>query len=383
MKYIEDIDVKNKKVILRADFNVTIKDGIILDDTKIKKCIPTIKYLLNNNARILIMSHLGNIKTEEDKLKNSLLVVAERLSDLLNTHVKFIPATRGKILDSALEESNIVLMENTRFEDYPEKLESKNDLELAKYWSSLGEVFINDAFGTTHRCHASNYGISLYLPSAYGFLINEEIIGLEPIINDIKKPFTVIMGGAKVDDKVSLIETLLKECNYLLVGGGIANTFLKASGYNIGLSLYSEDYVLKVSELLKQYKDKIYMPVDVVVKEGTEIKTYNINEIPINSYICDIGPNTIELYSTCIKNSETIFVNGTMGLYEEKEFRDGTEKLYKELSGSKSILIAGGGDTVASVNKLGYENIFDFLSTGGGATLEYIANKEINCFKER
>lgn len=383
MQYIENINVENKKVILRLDLNVTIKDGVIVDDTKIRKSIPTIKYLLEHKARILIMSHLGKIKSEEDKKNNSLRIVGERLSSFLEKPVLFVPETRGEELESSLDKANIVLMENTRFEDYPEKLESGNDLELAKYWASLGDVFINDAFGTTHRNHASNYGITFYLPSAYGFLINEEIIGLEPIINNIEKPFTVIMGGAKVDDKVALIETLLKECDYLLVGGGIANTFLKANGYNIGLSLYSGDYVDKVKELITEYKNKIYMPVDVVVKENNEIRDYDIDNVPTDSSIFDIGPKTIDIYKQCINTSKTIFVNGTMGLYEEKEFRDGTEKLYKELSMSDATLIAGGGDAVASVNKLGYAESFDFLSTGGGATLDYIANKEIKCFKER
>lgn len=383
MKYIEDIDVQNKRVILRLDLNVTIKDGIIIDNTKIKKSIPTIKYLLNNNASILIMSHLGKIKSEEDKRINSLKVVAECLSNLMGESVYFVPSTRGSKLEEAIKEHKIVLMENTRFEDYPFKLESNADEELSKYWASLGDIFINDAFGTTHRKHASNYGISKYLPSAYGFLINEEIIGLDPIIKNIKRPFVVIMGGAKVDDKVALIETLLKECDYLLVGGGIANTFLKSAGYNIGNSLFSEPYIAKIKELMELYPNKIKMPIDVVVKEHNEVIKTTVENISNDASIYDIGEDTINNYQEIISSAETIFVNGTMGLYEDEQFRSGTENLYQALSRVDAITIAGGGDAVASINKLNYADVFDFLSTGGGATLEYIVEKKIICFGDK
>lgn len=382
MNYIEDIDVKDKKVILRLDLNVTIKDGIIVDDTKIKKSIPTIKYLLNNNARILIMSHLGKIKSEEDKKSNSLNLVAESLSNLMNHDVYFVESTHGSILEHALDEHDLVLMENTRYEDYPDNKESSADEELSRYWASLGDVFINDAFGTTHRKHASNYGISRFLPSAYGFLINEELVGLEPIIKDIKRPFVVIMGGAKVDDKIALIETLLEECDYLLVGGGIANTFLKSAGYNIGSSLYSEYHVDKIKKLLAKYPDKIKIPTDVVVKEYGSIYTTDIKSISSSSSIYDIGNATIDNYSKILQDAETVFVNGTMGMYEDESFRKGTEQLYQELSKTEAIKIAGGGDAVASINKLSYADIFDFLSTGGGATLEYIVDKSLSCFGE-
>ncbi len=382
MEFIENINVDSKRVILRLDLNVTIKDGVILDATKVRKCIPTIKYLLNHNANILIMSHLGKVKTEEDKITNSLSQVAPLLSKLLGVDVVFISETRSEELLNATKQNRVTLMENTRFEDVPNKLESNCDLELAKYWSKAGEIFINDAFGTTHRKHASNYGISKYLPSAYGFLINEELSGLEPVIRNIRKPFVVIMGGAKVDDKIALIESLLKECDYLLVGGGIANTFLKSLGYNIGLSLYSEDYVEKVAEIIKKNKDKIWMPIDVVVKEAGNTKTTNIEEMKTDASIYDIGSKTIDIYKSIMAKSNTVFVNGTMGLYEDENYRMGTEKLYKAMRDIDAIIIAGGGDAVASINKLGYENSFDFLSTGGGATLEYIANKKLNCFGE-
>ena len=381
MEYIENIDTNNKKVILRLDLNVTIKNGEIMDDTKIVKSIPTIKYLLNNGCNILIMSHLGKIKTLEDKMQNSLKPVKDVLEKLLEQEVVFVPNTRDPELKSILDSNRLVLLENTRFEDYPGKLESGCDEELSKYWASLGEVFINDAFGTTHRCHASNYGISKYLPSAYGFLIKQELDGLDPIVNNITRPFAVIMGGAKVDDKIALIKTLVKECDYLLVGGGIANTFVKAEGKEIGSSLYSADYVDEVKELISIYKEKINTPIDVVVNDNDEIKTINIEDITDTCTIYDIGPKTVEKYVEILKNSNTIFMNGTMGMYEDENYRAGTELLLRGLTDIKANKVAGGGDAVAAVKKLKYEDAFDFLSTGGGASLEYIADKEINCFK--
>jgi len=381
MEYIENIDTKNKKVILRLDLNVTIKNGEIMDDTKIVKSIPTIKYLLNNGCNILIMSHLGKVKSLEDQMQNSLKPVKEVLERLLEQEVVFVPNTRDPELKSILDSNRLVLLENTRFEDYPGKLESGCDEELSKYWASLGEVFINDAFGTTHRCHASNYGISKYLPSAYGFLIKQELDGLDPIVNNINRPFAVIMGGAKVDDKIALIKTLVKECDYLLVGGGIANTFLKAEGKEIGNSLYSADYVDEVKELISIYKEKINTPIDVVVNDNDEIKTIDIEDITDTCTIYDIGPKTVEKYVEILKDSNTIFMNGTMGMYEDENYRAGTELLLRGLTDIKANKVAGGGDAVAAVKKLQYEDAFDFLSTGGGASLEYIADKEINCFK--
>lgn len=381
MEYIENIDTKNKKVILRLDLNVTIKNGEIMDDTKIVKSVPTIKYLLNNGCNILIMSHLGKVKSLEDKMQNSLKPVKDVLEKLLEQEVVFVPNTREPDLKSILDSNRLVLLENTRFEDYPGKLESGCDEELSKYWASLGEVFINDAFGTTHRRHASNYGISKYLPSAYGFLIKQELDGLDPIVNNINRPFAVIMGGAKVDDKIALIKTLVKECDYLLVGGGIANTFLKAEGKEIGNSLYSADYVEEVKELISIYKDKINTPIDVVVNDNDNIKTINIEDITDSCTIYDIGPKTVEKYVEILRNSNTIFMNGTMGMYEDENYRAGTELLLRGLTDIKANKVAGGGDAVAAVKKLQYEDAFDFLSTGGGASLEYIADKEINCFK--
>ena len=380
MKFIEDINVDNKKVILRLDLNVTIQDGKILDNTKIVKSLKTINYLLDHNCHILIMSHLGKIKTIEDKLRNSLEIVSLELSKLLGKNVCFIPETRN-ILPTILDNHDICLMENTRFEDLDGKKESGNDPELAKYWSSLGDVFINDAFGTTHRAHASNNGISKYLESGYGYLIKEELDGLDPIVNNIKRPFTVIMGGAKVDDKIRLIKSLLNECDNLLVGGGIANTFLKAAGYEIGSSLYSADYIEEVKEILNTYSSKIVLPVDVVVNNNDEVSTINIKEF-VSGSIFDLGEKTLQVYQDILDESETVFINGTIGLYEDERYRNGTIKLFDILRRCDNIKIAGGGDALASINTLGYQDAFNYMSTGGGATLEYIADKKLKCFEE-
>ncbi|MCR5223757.1 MAG: phosphoglycerate kinase [Bacilli bacterium] len=380
MKFIEDINVDYKKVILRLDLNVTIQDGKILDNTKIVKSLKTINYLLDHNCHILIMSHLGKIKTIEDKLKNSLEIVSLELSKLLNKNVCFIPETRN-ILPTILDNHEVCLMENTRYEDLDGKKESGNDSELAKYWASLGEVFINDAFGTTHRCHASNNGISKYIESGYGYLIKEELDGLDPVVNNIKRPFTVIMGGAKVDDKIQLIKSLLKECDNLLVGGGIANTFLKATGYNIGTSLYSEDYIDEVKDILKDYSNKIVLPIDVVINNNDEITTIDIKDLKEGS-IFDLGSKTLQVYRDILDESETVFMNGTIGLYEDVRYRQGTIELLNILRRCENIKIAGGGDALASINTLGYQDAFNYLSTGGGATLEYIADKTLKCFEE-
>jgi phosphoglycerate kinase len=380
MKFIKDIDVKNKKVILRLDLNVTIKDNIIADDTRIKKSIPTIKYLLDQGAHVLIMSHLGKVKTESDFETHSLKIVCDYISNLLNRKIYFVQSYKSEELNNALKENDLVMMENTRFADVPNKLESNCDMELAKYWASLGDVYINDAFGMTHRKHASNYGISTYIESGYGFLIEEELKGLKPVIDEIQKPFTVIMGGAKVDDKIQLIKSLLERCDYLIVGGGIANTFINAEGYSIGKSLYSMDYVEDIRRLLNKYRNKIYIPVDVTVEDGNNIKILNIDSINANSIIYDIGPKTIEIYKEIINKSETILLNGTVGLYENPKFRNGTEELLQILSECNAIKIAGGGDALTSINELGYAKSFDFLSTGGGATLDYIANRTLKCF---
>lgn len=380
MKYIKDHKINNKKVILRCDLNVSIKDGKIIDDTKIIKSLDTINYLIENNNSIIILSHLGKIKSETDKEKNTLYPVYLKLKELLNNTVYFSKTTRGKELEdiaSNLKEKEILLIENTRFEDFPEKLESGCNLELSKYWASLGNIFVNDAFGTSHRRHASNYGIKKYLDSYYGILINEELTKLKELTVNPKKPFTVIMGGAKVDDKLALIEEMLKECDKLIVGGGIANTFLLAENYNIGSSLSNKDYIPQIKQILTNYKDKIIVPTDFYV-ENNGIKKYRkINEIENDDIIYDIGTISLKEYKKIIDDSNTIFLNGTVGLYENENYAYGTKELLSILKKSNKKVFIGGGDAVAATIKLGYSDSFYYKSTGGGATLEYIIEKKL------
>ncbi len=382
MKYIEDIDISNKRVILRLDLNVPIKNGEIMDQTKIKASIPTIKYLLERNCNVMILSHLGKIKKEEDKTNNSLIKVSALLSELLNINVKFVSNPVDPELVDILNYEKLVIVENTRYMDYPNKLESNCDMSLAEFWSKAGDIFVNDAFATSHRKHASNYGISKYIPSVYGLLFKKEIDGLSPIIYNVEKPFSVIMGGAKVDDKISLIKKMLEKCDNLIVGGGIANTFLKASGYNIGKSIYSELELENVCKIIKENSNKIIMPVDVVVLNNEKVYTKQINDIVEDDIIYDIGPLSLEQINVILKKSKTIFLNGTVGLYEDERFANGTKKLFSIIDSVDAISIAGGGDAISSINKFNASKYYSYLSTGGGATLEYITKEKIECFEE-
>ena len=378
MKCINEISIKNKKVLLRCDLNVTIKEGKIIDDTKILKSLDTINYLLKNNNSIIILSHLGKVKSESDKEKNTLYPVYLRLKELLNYNIYFSTTPKGEeldILSKNLKEKEIILVENTRYLDYPEKLESNCDLELSKYWASLCEVFVNDAFGTSHRQHASNYGITKYVESYYGLLMNEEIIKLNELISNTERPFTVIMGGAKVDDKLNLIKELLNNCDKLIVGGGIANTFLLAKNVDIGLSLANKDYVNEIKKLLEQYSEKIILPIDFYV-ENNNLKQYRkINDLENEDIIYDIGEESIDIYKRIIFSSKTVFINGTVGLYENDDYKYGTVSILNILKESNAKTFVGGGDAVSAVNNLGFKNSFYYKSTGGGATLEYIINK--------
>lgn len=382
MKTLKDFEFKGKKVILRSDFNVSIKDGKIISNERITAELPTINYLIEKGAKVIIMSHLGKIKGEEDKKKNTLYIVYEELLKLINTKIIFSPATQGKILEekiSFLQNGEVLLMENTRYEDLENKKESNCDEELSRYWASLGDIFINDAFGMTQRKHASNYGISKFLPTGIGFLIESEIKGLAPILEP-EKPFTIIMGGAKLEDKLSLIKSLVSKCDKLLLGGGIANTFLAVS-VSIGKSLVSPDLIEEARNLLSIYKERIIMPVDVKVlaKNGTEVK--DISNIASDDIIFDIGPKTIELYKKHIENSETIFLNGTVGKYEEEGFEDGTKEILDGVSKTEAYSVIGGGDALSSAEYFKI-NDFSFISTGGGATLNYIATEKLACFEE-
>lgn len=382
MKTIKEFELTGKKVILRSDFNVSIKDGKIISNERITAELPTINYLIEKGAKVIIMSHLGKIKGEEDKKKNTLYIVYEELLKLINTKIIFSPATQGKILEekiSFLQNGEVLLMENTRYEDLENKKESNCDEELSRYWASLGDIFINDAFGMTHRKHASNYGISKFLPTGIGFLIESEIKGLAPILEP-EKPFTIIMGGAKLEDKLSLIKSLVPKCDKLLLGGGIANTFLAVS-VSIGKSLVSTDLIEEARNLLSIYKERIIMPVDVKVlaKNGTEVK--DISNITSDDIIFDIGPKTLELYKKYISASETIFLNGTVGKYEEEGFEDGTKEILDAVSKTEAYSVIGGGDALSSAEYFKI-NDFSFISTGGGATLNYIATEKLACFEE-
>ena len=382
MKTLKDFEFKGKKVILRSDFNVSIKEGKIISNERITAELPTINYLIEKGAKVIIMSHLGKIKGEEDKKKNTLYIVYEELLKLINTKIIFSPATQGKILEekiSFLQNGEVLLMENTRYEDLENKKESNCDEELSRYWASLGDIFINDAFGMTHRKHASNYGISKFLPTGIGFLIENEIRGLAPIVKP-QKPFTIIMSGAKLEDKLSLIKSLVPKCDKLLLGGGIANTFLAVNN-NIGQSLASHDLISEAQNLISIYKERIIMPVDVKVKNDTKSLVKDISDITDNDIILDIGPKTLELYKKYISASETIFLNGTIGKYEEEGFEDGTKEILDAVSKTEAYSVIGGGDALSSAEYFKI-NDFSFISTGGGATLNYIATEKLACFEE-
>jgi len=364
MKTIKDIDLKNKKVVIRVDYNVPIENGVIKDSSKIKKSLRSINYLLENNCRVVILSHFGRIKSEEDKAKNSLKIVAKELANLLGKNVKFLDNCFGDKVKSIVDNcglGEVILLENTRFMDIYEKKESGNDLALAEYWASLGEVYINDAFGSMHRAHASTAGIAKFLPHAIGFLVMDELEHLNILIHNTPHPFTVFMGGAKVDDKLPIIKSLIERCDYLLVGGGIANSFLKAKGADIGNSIATSDEGIlnELKKLMDEYKGKIVLPVDFTIDDGI---------------IYDVGNKSIEVYKKYIDKSEIVFVNGTCGKFEDERFMEGTSNLFKILKDSGKKVIVGGGDTASACIKFGFKDSFDFISSGGGATLEYIAD---------
>ena len=383
-KTIKDVNIDNKTLIIRCDFNVPIKDGKILDDNRIVMSLKTINYALDHNCKIVLLSHLGRIKSEDDKKNNSLFIVSKRLEELLNKKVEFIDETRGDVLTNSvknMKEKNIILVQNTRYEDYPDKLESGCDDKLGRYWASLGDIFINDAFGTCHRKHASNVGISKYIPSAVGFLVEKELYELSNTLSNPKRPYVVIMGGAKVNDKIKVIDKLIKKCDYLLVGGGIANTFLKSMGYDLKKSIYDDTSLDYCKNLLEEYKDKIILPVDgyssTEYKDNLEVKYSMLNEVPENCMVLDIGPLSIELFSKYIKDEKTVFYNGPVGVSEFKNFEYGTKNLLELLNKSNADVIIGGGDSAAAAIRFGYKDKFKHISTGGGASLELIEGKKL------
>ena len=385
-KTVRDVDLKNKTVLIRVDFNVPMKDGKITDDNRIVQALPTIRYVLDQNAKVVLLSHLGRIKTEEDKQKNSLQPVAERLSELLQQPVAFIPATRGPELENAIKKmksKHVLMLENTRFEDLNNKAESSNNPELGAYWASLGEAFVNDAFGTAHRAHASNVGIAANSDIAVaGFLLEKEIKFIGEAVENPQRPFYAILGGAKVSDKISVIENLLNKADKILICGAMAYTFFKALGYEVGTSKCELDYVDYAKSLLEKGKGKIVLPVDNVVTkefaEDAEGVVVNSNEIPADMMGMDIGPKTVELFRKELADAKTVVWNGPAGVFEFNKFATGTKEICKIIAGLKdAITIVGGGDSAAAAISMGFEKEFTHISTGGGASLELLEGKEL------
>ena len=369
MKVINEVDVKGKKVLVRVDFNVPIKDGQIVDDTRIVGSLKTINYLIEHKAKIILMSHLGRIESEEDKQKNSLITVAKHLTTLVNTSVYFVPNTRGDTLETTinnLQDGEILLMENTRFEDFPKKLESSCDESLSKYWASLADIFVLDAFGTAHRCHASTYGISKYIPSYAGFLLKEEVDMLDKVIDQDKN---IILGGAKVSDKIGVIDNLIDNTSKFLLAGAMCFTFLRVEGYNVGKSPVSEENIDYVKNLVDRYKDKMILPVDIVTQNGVK----HIHDMDDDDIGYDIGPETIEIFKDALKESNLVLWNGPIGKYEEKQYEKGTRELMEYLSKQDYPTILAGGDITGAAKTFNLK--LYYVSTGGGSTLEYLEGK--------
>ena len=386
-KTLKDLDVKGKKVLVRVDFNVPIKDGVITNDNRITAALPTLKYILENGGRVIAFSHLGKVKEEADKASKTLAPVAKRLEELLGKPVKFIPETRGPELEKAvseLKDGEILMFENTRFEDLDGKKESKNDPELGKYWASLGDVFVNDAFGTAHRAHASNVGIASNIKdSAVGFLVEKEIKFIGGAVDNPERPLVAILGGAKVSDKIGVIENLLDKADKVIIGGGMMFTFLKAEGKNTGSSLLEADKVELAASLIKKAKEKnveLLLPIDTVVakefKNDTEFKTVSVDAIEDGWMGLDIGEASVKLFADALVGAKTVVWNGPMGVFEMENFAKGTIGVCKaiaELSDAKTII--GGGDSAAAAIQLGFADKFSHISTGGGASLEYLEGK--------
>ncbi|MEG1485880.1 phosphoglycerate kinase [Lactococcus sp.] len=382
---VKDVELKGKKVLVRVDFNVPIKDGVITNDNRITAALPTIKYILEQGGRAVLFSHLGRVKEEADKAGKSLAPVAKALSEKLGQDVVFPGATRGAELEAAINElkdGEILLVENTRFEDIDGKKESKNDPELGKYWASLGDgIFVNDAFGTAHRAHASNVGISANVEKAVaGFLLENEIAYIQEAVEAPERPFVAILGGSKVSDKIGVIENLLSKADKVIIGGGMAYTFLKAQGYEIGTSLVEDDKLDLAKELLEKAAGKLILPLDHKVANAfagyTEVKETADQNIPAGFMGLDVASKTIADYNTQLEGAKTVVWNGPVGVFENPDFQAGTVGLMEAIvkqPGVKSII--GGGDSAAAAINLGYADKFSWISTGGGASMELLEGK--------
>ena len=373
-KTVEDIDVKGKKALVRVDFNVPIKDGKVGDDTRIRAAIPTIEYLLNHGAAVILCSHLGRPKGGPD-MAFTLKPVAEYLSKLMGKPVKFAEDCIGPKAEEAakaLKAGEILVLENTRF--HPE--EEKNDPGMAKQLAALADIYVNDAFGSAHRAHASTEGVARILPGVAGFLMEKEIKYLGEAVDNPKRPFVTILGGAKVSDKIGVIENLLKKADSVLIGGGMANTFFKAQGYSMGASKVDEESVETAKKLLQEGGAKLHLPVDAVIADkfdaDAQKKVIQVGPVPEGWMILDIGPETVEAFSKVIKGAGTIVWNGPMGVFEFPKFAEGTYAIAKAVAASGAVSIIGGGDSVAAVQQSGVADKITHISTGGGASLEML-----------
>lgn len=371
MRKITDLKLEGKTVIVRVDYNVPIKEGIVTDDNRIRQSLETINYLIEKKCKIVLLSHLGKIKTKEDLEKNTLQPVKMILEKLLDRDILFSKELKGTELEEKikmLKRGDIILLENTRHMDYPDKLESNCDENLSKYWSTLGEIFIMDAFGSAHRAHASTVGIAKYLPSAAGFLVIKEIDKLKEIKNENK---TLLLGGAKVSDKIGVIKNLINTANYVIIGGAMCGTFLKIKGYNVGKTFIDNEKDEYIKDLVNKYEHKIILPVDVMTENGEK----SINEINDDETIYDIGTETTKIFNEYLSSAKLVLTNGTMGLYEDPKYEKGTKYTLKCLYDNDIKTIVCGGDTASAVKKFGYN--FYYISTGGGASLEYLSGKKL------
>ena len=389
---VSDLDVKGKKVLVRVDFNVPIKDGVIGDDNRIVAALPTVKYIIENGGKAILLSHLGRVKSDDDKKELSLKPVAERLSELLKKPVTFVPANEGKEVEDAvakMQDGDVDVLENTRFQDIDNdfgKRESKNDPKLGEYWASLGDMYVNDAFGTAHRSHASNVGIAEAMkkdgkPVAAGFLMEKEIKFLGDAVANPVHPFVTILGGAKVSDKIDVITNLIPKSDHILIGGGMAYTFLAAQGHEIGKSLFEPDKVDLAKKLLKDADGKIVLPVDnVAATEFSNDAARKVvgDDIPENMMGLDIGPKTVAKFKDVLKDAKTVVWNGPMGAFEMSNFAEGTLEVGKALADlTDATTIIGGGDSTAAAKQLGIAPKITHISTGGGASLQYLEGKEL------
>jgi 3-phosphoglycerate kinase len=379
---VRDLDLRGKRVLVRVDFNVPVKDGQVTDDTRIRRALPTIRYVLSEGGRLILISHLGRPKGEPDP-QYAMDPVAARLEELLDEPVLKLDAAVGREVEEALsswEGRGVVLLENSRF--YPG--ETKNDPELSDQLAALADVYVDDAFGAAHRAHATTVGVAERLPAAAGLLLEEEVDYLDGVLEDPERPFAAILGGAKVSDKLGVIESLLDVADALLIGGAMCFTFFRARGYEVGNSLVEDDYLEEAKRLMDEAGEKLVLPVDVVaatsMEEDAQGETVGVDGIPPDKMGLDIGPRTVELFEERISSAKTIFWNGPMGVFEVDAFARGTEGVARAVAAASAegaTSVIGGGDSVAAVTKLGLEDRMSHISTGGGASLEYVEGKEL------